>query len=416
MLMIGVIPLPALMNSSFSGSGVGQHEVALDAAEADDRPGLRLPDEVGRDLALVDQLRRDADAAVGRPGSEVSEYARQWKMPSTTTPTRRYCPGSWPSHSCPGRMKIVTASPVSRLDPLDPAAQLARRPQRVDQLQIVVGEQRREEGAHGRQAPGDGSVRSAERRPSRPRYGRYGPAARKAPSPHPSQEGTTVFRNAFLPGRADNGSMWSYDLWRSTSTSSLAHVRPPRQRLRAAQHAAGAERGLDRVDRQVHVAAVRRAHVEDLLRGILDAAGDRLAVEAEADRVVPDRAVDALDPENMRAARATVPSSPSTHGRGSPLPARWPMCMRTSRRLRRGVVVECVAVAAGVGGRGRWPQVGGQERPARQHRGGVRQQARGRRPTMLNTPADHGSPRPVEIEEGRLGLEVGELLLSVGSA
>ena len=46
MLMIGVIPLPALMKRSFSGSGSGSDEVALDAAEADDRPGLRLLDEV----------------------------------------------------------------------------------------------------------------------------------------------------------------------------------------------------------------------------------------------------------------------------------------------------------------------------------------------------------------------------------
>ena len=48
MLMIGVMPLPALMNSSFSGELVGQHEVALDAAEPDHRARLRLAHEVGR--------------------------------------------------------------------------------------------------------------------------------------------------------------------------------------------------------------------------------------------------------------------------------------------------------------------------------------------------------------------------------
>ena len=50
----------------------------------------------------------------GRPGSEVSEYARQWCTPSTTKPMRRYWPGSWPGHSQPGLMKTVTASSVSR--------------------------------------------------------------------------------------------------------------------------------------------------------------------------------------------------------------------------------------------------------------------------------------------------------------
>ena len=64
MLMIGVMPLPALMKSSFSGQRVGQDEGAFDPAEADDvaRPGLR--DQVGRDLARLDQLRGDRDAAV----------------------------------------------------------------------------------------------------------------------------------------------------------------------------------------------------------------------------------------------------------------------------------------------------------------------------------------------------------------
>ena len=37
MLMIGVMPLPALTNSSRSGSGSGSTNVALHAAEADDR-------------------------------------------------------------------------------------------------------------------------------------------------------------------------------------------------------------------------------------------------------------------------------------------------------------------------------------------------------------------------------------------
>ena len=68
MLMIGVMPLPALMKSSFSGSRVGEHEGAFDAAEPDDvpGPGARAPGR--RDLAGLDQLRGDRDAAVGAAG------------------------------------------------------------------------------------------------------------------------------------------------------------------------------------------------------------------------------------------------------------------------------------------------------------------------------------------------------------
>ena len=74
-------------------------------------------------------------------------------MPSTSKPIRRYWPGSWPGQAWPGRISTVVASPASRLELLDPAAQLARRPQRVDQLQVVVGQQRRGEGADRLQRP-----------------------------------------------------------------------------------------------------------------------------------------------------------------------------------------------------------------------------------------------------------------------
>ena len=57
MLMIGVMPLPALMNSMLLRQRVGEHERALDAAEPHDRSGFALADEVRRDLALLDELR-----------------------------------------------------------------------------------------------------------------------------------------------------------------------------------------------------------------------------------------------------------------------------------------------------------------------------------------------------------------------
>ena len=108
MLMIGVMPLPALMNSSFSGSGSGSTNVALDAAEADDRArACASRTRYGETLPSSTSLGVIEMKPSGRPGSEVSEYARQWCMPSTTTPMRRYWPGSWPSHSQPGRITTV---------------------------------------------------------------------------------------------------------------------------------------------------------------------------------------------------------------------------------------------------------------------------------------------------------------------
>ena len=74
MLMIGVIPLPALMNSSFSGQLVGQHEVALDAAERDDRcPGRPRRTRYGETLPSSTFLTVIEMQPSGRAGSEVSE-------------------------------------------------------------------------------------------------------------------------------------------------------------------------------------------------------------------------------------------------------------------------------------------------------------------------------------------------------
>ena len=162
MLMIGVIPLPALMNSAAREPRRGARTSPPPRRGARSSPAWPRAPGTARPRRSRSSFGVMLMQPSGRPGSEVIEYARQWCMPSTTKPIRRYWPGWWPSHSQPGLMTTVTASVGLALDPLDPAAQLLGGPERVDQLEVVVGQQRREERAHrpqGLQAPG-GDLRS----------------------------------------------------------------------------------------------------------------------------------------------------------------------------------------------------------------------------------------------------------------
>ena len=68
MLMIGVMPLPALMNSSFSGSGSGSTKSPSTPPSETIAPGRPWRDQVRGDDAGLDELRGDRDAAVGPVG------------------------------------------------------------------------------------------------------------------------------------------------------------------------------------------------------------------------------------------------------------------------------------------------------------------------------------------------------------
>ena len=74
MLMIGVIPLPARDEEELLGSRVGQDEVALDAAEADDRrraaPARSKNGETTPSSTSFGVIEMQPS---GRSGSEVSE-------------------------------------------------------------------------------------------------------------------------------------------------------------------------------------------------------------------------------------------------------------------------------------------------------------------------------------------------------
>ena len=97
MLMIGVTPLPALMNSSFAGGGSDEHELALDLATATRScPAWPPPTRYGDTLPSSTLLGVMLISPSSRYGSDVSEYARQCRTPSMSIPIRTYCPGLWP--------------------------------------------------------------------------------------------------------------------------------------------------------------------------------------------------------------------------------------------------------------------------------------------------------------------------------
>ena len=172
MLMIGVMPLPALMNSSEARRRVGQREVTLDAAEAHDRPGPRRLHQVGRDLAGAQQLRGDRDEPVGTARVRGQRIGAPVVHAVDDDADAQELAGlvSRPHPAGPDHDRHAVGGLA--LDRLDPAAQLAAGPQRVDQLQVVVGQQRREQHARGSQqpAPGRRDVRSCAALSQGPRH------------------------------------------------------------------------------------------------------------------------------------------------------------------------------------------------------------------------------------------------------
>ena len=98
MLMIGVMPLPAEMNRSFSGSSSGSTNSPSTPPSETMLPGRPRRTRVGETTPSSTFLTVIEMQPSGRSGSLVSEYARQWRRPSMSTPMRVYWPGSWPSH------------------------------------------------------------------------------------------------------------------------------------------------------------------------------------------------------------------------------------------------------------------------------------------------------------------------------
>ena len=132
---------------------VGEGEIALGPSEPHECPRLRLADQEGGHLPLLDQLRGDADVAVRAirvrgegVGPPVMDAIDDDAHPQVLPRLMAHPLVAGTDHD---RHRVTRLG----LDPLDPPPQLAGRPQRVDELEVVVGQQRREERPHGVQGP-----------------------------------------------------------------------------------------------------------------------------------------------------------------------------------------------------------------------------------------------------------------------
>ncbi len=129
------------------GPRLGEHELALDVGERDDRPGLELAVDVGRDLAFLDQLRGDREEPVraSRVGGDRvrAPVADAVDIEADAQVLAGFVPRPGVSRADEDGRRVTGLGH----ELLDAAAQLTGRPQRVDHLEVVVGQKRRGEGA-----------------------------------------------------------------------------------------------------------------------------------------------------------------------------------------------------------------------------------------------------------------------------
>ena len=93
MHQIGVTPLPALMNSERCGSSSGRRNSPSTSPRNTIDPTSAWRVKYGDMRPSGTCLTVIETRPSGWSGSDVSEYARQWRMPLSSTPMRRYWPG-----------------------------------------------------------------------------------------------------------------------------------------------------------------------------------------------------------------------------------------------------------------------------------------------------------------------------------
>lgn len=113
MPITGVMPLPAVTKRIFSGACPGTTKSPAGRSRPRSMPGRALPMRCRLTAPSSTAVTVTVSSPSGRWGALVSEYARHSRTPSTSTPSRRYCPGSCRRQPRPGRSVRVTARSVS---------------------------------------------------------------------------------------------------------------------------------------------------------------------------------------------------------------------------------------------------------------------------------------------------------------
>ena len=180
--MTGVMPLPAVRKSTFAGAGRREGEVAGGLVEHDEGARAGVAHEVGGDLALGDRLGRDGDAArrdagggraVGAVGEAVGAPVAH-AVDVDADPD--VLAGDVPEPAAAGADDDGGGVGGLGADLDDAAAQVGAGAHRVEEVEVVVGDQRRGEGlghpagAAHQPAERAGGV-GAEARPGGPRGG-----------------------------------------------------------------------------------------------------------------------------------------------------------------------------------------------------------------------------------------------------
>ena len=142
----GVMPLPPTRNSIRAGGGSGSTKSPSGAASRTIGAGLEALHQVGGEQPLRHRPDRDRDVAAAAPRRAADRVGAPLEAALDLDPDADVLPGTVVPAPAPAGADHQGGGVLGLGDHLlDPAAQLAGGPERVEQPQVVVGVQRRRE-------------------------------------------------------------------------------------------------------------------------------------------------------------------------------------------------------------------------------------------------------------------------------
>ena len=143
MPITGVIPLPAVRNRIFERRRCGEREFACGVVELDDGADRGASHEMVGDLAVGDRLDGDRDAAVGPIGLGGQRVGPPLADAVDVDADADVLPGGVRAPAAARLDDQADGVACFGVDGDDPAAQLGAGAQRVDDVEVVGGNQRR---------------------------------------------------------------------------------------------------------------------------------------------------------------------------------------------------------------------------------------------------------------------------------